>query len=242
MLFPHPARTVPSPAPGSPGRRLRRLAGPAAGLLVLSLATGLTTGSAYAVTSGTISVTPSSGTVVPLETTRLSSQTVIDLTVPASSPFYAAIQLRSASSGAGYRAKVGIAASGSVTASLSRVSGGAETALGTSQAAGTSVKAGDKVRLQGAVAGLNPVLIYVRAWKVGAATPDWQLAARDYTAARITTGGESRLWGYLSGSAPSAATVAFSNVTTIAVTTDSVANYPVKTWANVGTPTPTPTP
>ena len=41
-------------------------------------------------------------------------------------------------------------------------------------------KAGDTIRLEGVVAGLDPVLTYVRAWKVGTTCPSWQLAARDY--------------------------------------------------------------
>ena len=99
MLFPHLTTAVPSPTSSGPVRWLRRLAGPAAGLLVVSLAAGLTTGTAFAVSSGTLSVAPSAGAVVPLETSRLSSQTVLDLAVPATAPFYAAIQLRSADSG-----------------------------------------------------------------------------------------------------------------------------------------------
>ncbi len=152
---------------------------------MLSLASGLTTGTAQAVSSGTISLSPASGTVVSLESSRLSSRTALDIKVPASLPFSAGIQLRSATTGAGYRTKVRVAADGALTVSLSRVAGGVETALGSPVNTGLSVKPGESIRLQGAVAGLDPVLTYVRAWKVGTTAPDWQLAARDYTAARI---------------------------------------------------------
>ncbi len=148
--------------------------------------------------------------------------------VPA--PLHGAIQFRSATVGAGYRTKVSIAANGTLTVSLSRVAGGVETAFGTPVNTGITVKPGETIRLQGLVAGLDPVITYVRAWKSGAATPNWQLAATDYTAARITTAGATRLWGYLSATAASATTVSFSNVITDFVTAESVASYPVKSW------------
>ena len=132
MLFPNLANFPPLRTRSGPARWPHRLAGPAAGLLVLSLAAGLTTIPANAVSSGTFSVAPSAGTVVALESTRLSSQTVIDLTVPASAPFYGAIQLRSATTGEGYRSKVRFGTDGAMSVALSRVAGGVETALGTS--------------------------------------------------------------------------------------------------------------
>jgi hypothetical protein len=187
-------------------------------------------------------VSPGVGKLVTLESTRLSSQTIVDVKVPASLPFYGAIQLRSATVGAGYRTKVGIAANGAVSVSLSRVAGGAETGFGAPVKTGATAKAGDTIRLEGLVAGTNPVTTYVRAWKTGTATPSWQLAARDYTAARITTDGLTRLWGYLSPTASASTNVAFSNVVTYGVTAASVAAYPVKTWITMGTaPATTPT-
>ena len=165
----------------------------------------------------------------------MSSKTGVDVKVPASVPFYGALQLRSATPGVGYRSKLGISASGSLTVSLSRVSGGAETALGSSQGTGTTLKAGDTVRLEGVVAGVNPVLVYVRAWKAGSATPNWQLAARDYTTSRITTAGPTRLWGYLSSSAPTATSITFTKVTTSSTTVALVTPYRVTTWATAGT-------
>ena len=226
-----------------PARWLRQLAAPAAGLLVASLVVSLAPASAQALSAGTLSVRKGSGSLVPLESTRLSSKTVIDLKVPSSLPFSAAVQLRSASAGSGYRTKVRIAANGTMTVSLSRVAGGVETALGNPQPTGVTVKAGETVRLQGLVAGLNPVLTYVRAWKSGTATPSWQLASRDYSAARITADGLTRLWGYASSTAPAAASLSFSNVLTDPVSVAVVAPYPVKTWVSTGTaPASTPAP
>ena len=226
-----------------PVRWLRRLAAPAAGLLVASLVVSLPPASAQALSTGTLSVPKGSGSLVTLESTRLSSKTVVDIKVPSSLPFSAAVQLRSANQGSGYRTKVRVAANGTMTTSLSRVAGGVETTLGTPQSTGVTVKAGETIRLQGLVAGLNPVLTYVRAWKSGTATPSWQLASRDYAASRITTEGLSRLWGYVSGSAPAAASIAFTNVLTDPVSAEIVAPYPVKTWVSNGTaPMTTPAP
>ena len=190
-------------------RRFRWLAAPAAGLLIACLVAGVTPGTASATSSGKLSVSPSSGSLVSLASTRLSSRTVVNLKVPTSLPFYSAIQLRSATAGAGYRAKAGIAANGTVTVSLSRVKAGVETVIGTPQSTGITVRSGQTIRLQGAVAGTNPVRLYVRTWKTGTNTPRWQLATRDYTTSRITTPGKTRLWGYLPSTATATTKVAF---------------------------------
>ncbi len=203
----------------------------------MSLATSLAPTSAQALSAGTLSLARSSSSFAQLASSRLSSKTIVDLKVPTALPAYAAVQLRSASNGAGYRTKVGIAATGAMRVSLSRVAGGAETALGTYQSTGVTVKPGETIRLQGVVAGLNPVLVYVRAWKSGTATPDWQLAARDYTASRITTEGQTRLWGYLGSTAPATGSLSFNNVITDPASVDIVKPYPVKTWVDVGTST-----
>jgi len=216
----------------------RRLAAPAAGLLLTAFAVTLAPTTANAVASGTLSIARASGAVTTLESSQLSSQTSVDFKVPASLPLSVGLQLRSADAGAGYRSKARVAADGTLTVSLSRVAGSVETAFGSPVNTGVTVKPGETVRLEGLVAGLDPVTTYVRAWKPGAATPSWQLAARDYTADRITTDGATRLWGYLSASATSAATVAFSNVSTAFVTAASVAPYPVNSWVSIGTSTP----
>ncbi|HSK33030.1 MAG TPA: hypothetical protein VK903_06060, partial [Propionicimonas sp.] len=230
MIFSHRSIAAPGRTRPGPSRWLRRLAAPAAGIMLTAFAVSFAPTTAYALTSGTLTVSPSSGASVTLGSNQQSTKTIVDIKVPTSLPLSMGIQFRSANSGAGYRTKARVAANGTLTVSLSRVAGGVETAFGTPVNTGMTVKPGETIRLQGLVAGLDPVTTYVRAWKSGAATPNWQLAARDYTSARITAAGATRLWGYLSGTATSAATVGFSNVTTEFVTADSVASYPVKSW------------
>ncbi|HEY3548452.1 MAG TPA: hypothetical protein VGK17_20460 [Propionicimonas sp.] len=160
----------------------------------------------------------------------------MNLKVPSSLPFFAAIQLRSPSAAAGYRAKVSIDVAGRVRVSLSRVAGGVETALGTSEDTGITTKPGKTIRLQGAIAGSNPVMIYVRAWKAGSKTPKWQFGAFDGDAARITRAGKTRLWGYLPSTAASSARISFSKVTTSKTTVKKVRAFKVSRWVSIGAP------
>ena len=221
----------------------------AVGLLLIALTVGIAPTTAQAKTRSLV-VSPSAGTVATLATSRTNSQTTVNLKVPSSLPFFAAVQLRSYSGGAGYRAKVSIDAKGAVRVSLSRVAGGIETALGTSQATGITTKPGKTIRLQGAIAGSNPVMVYVRAWKSGSKTPKWQFAAHDGAASRITRAGKTRLWGYLPDTAARAARVQFSKVTTAKTTAKKVRAYRVLRWVSIGstavsaaaTPAPTTSP
>ena len=236
MIF-SPELPAPGRARGGPAPWVRRLVVPAAGILLTAFAVSFAPSTAEALTSGTLSVAPASGSLVTLESNQLSSQTAVDIKVPSSLPISIGLQLRSATVGAGYRTKARFAADGTLTVSLSRVAGSVETAFGTAVTTGLTVKPGETVRLEGLVAGLDPVTAYVRAWKLGTTAPSWQLAAKYYTTSRITTDGATRLWGYLSGSAPSATTVSFSTVSTDYVTAASVSTYPVKSWVTIGSAT-----
>ena len=222
------------------GRRSRWLAAPATGLLLTSLLVGLVPGGADAATTGKLSVSPSGASVI-LARARPNSKTVVNIKVPVSLPFYGAVQLRSATSAIGYRAKVAIAAGGAVTVSISRVSGGSETRLGSPQSTGLTVKRGKTIRLQGAVAGANPVRVFVRAWAKGKSAPRWQLAVRDYDSRRITASGRTRLWG----SAPAVARIAFSRASTAAISVRAAKSYKAKTRVSIpasaaSSPTPPP--
>jgi hypothetical protein len=220
---------------GGRTRWLRRLGAPAIGLLLISLTLGVAPSTAHAKTR-TLVVAPSSGKVATLAKSRTNSQTTVNLKVPSSLPFFAAIQLRSPNAGAGYRAKVSIDVSGHVRVSLSRVAGGIETALGTSEDTRITTKPGKTIRLQGAIAGSNPVMISVRAWKAGSKTPKWQFGAFDGDVARITRAGKTRLWGYLPSTAAGSARVKFSKVTTSKTTVKKVRAYKVSRWVSIGSP------
>ncbi len=152
-----------------PALWLRVLAAPMTGLLLLSLCAGLAPATAHA---KTLSITPANGEVATLASSRTSSKTIVNIKVPSSLPFFAAVQLRSADERTGYRAKVSVATNGALTVSLARVIGGVETLLGTPMPTGSTVTAGKTLRLQGAIAGANPVRLYVRAWKSGSKTPN----------------------------------------------------------------------
>ena len=222
--------------------RLRWLVLPAVCLVVASLVPGFAPGSANAASSGKLAVS-TSGSSVTLARARLNSKTVVNIKVPASRPFHGAVQLRSSASSVGYRAKVRIAASGAVTVSLARVAGGTETRLGAPQRTGVTVKRGRSIRLQGAVAGTNPVRVYVRAWKKGRSAPRWQLAAIDYDSRRITASGKTLLWGY----AQAAARIAFSKASTAAISVRSAKSYKTRTTVSISVPasaasTPAPPP
>ena len=169
------------------------------------------------------------------------------------------MQLRSASVGTGYRAKVRIQEDGAVSVSIVRVIDGVETTLvnGTS---GLIVTKGQQLKVEGVASGAKPVKVAARAWIAGGTKPAWQQSVTDTSARRIATGGPVRVWGYLSGTAKSAADVAFSSVLfsktvnpfTTAFTTPAEASTPGTspspapsagpTPAPTKSPTPTPTP
>ena len=216
-----------------PALWLRVLAAPMTGLLLLSLCAGLAPATAHA---KTLSITPANGEVATLASSRTSSKTIVNIKVPSSLPFFAAVQLRSADERTGYRAKVSVATNGALTVSLARVVGGVETLLGTPMPTGSTVTAGKTLRLQGAIAGANPVRLYVRAWKSGSKTPKWRLAALDYTTARITTAGKTRLWGYLPSTATGTANISYSKVSTSSTTVKKIKAYKVQSKVSVGAP------
>ena len=56
---------------------------------------------------------------------------------------------------------------------------------------------GAQVRGELQVTGTSPVVITARAWKVGSATPNWQLSYSDSAASRIQSRGAVATWSYL---------------------------------------------
>ncbi|MGK9145997.1 hypothetical protein KXS11_00005, partial [Plantibacter flavus] len=173
---------------------------------------------ANAATTGSLTVAPGASAAATVTGTNLGDVTAsAQFTVPAQRTAYVAVQLRSASTAAGYRAKARILSTGEVTVSIARVVGGVETAL-VSGATGVTVQTGQKLNLEGVVSGTNPVKLSVRAWVDGATKPAWQQSASDTSAARVSAAGPVRVWSYLSGTAASAAKIAFGNAATVTAT------------------------
>ena len=91
------------------------------------------------------------------------------------------------------------------------------------------VTAGKTIRLQGAIAGANPVRALRPRLEEGSKTPKWQSGALDYDAARITTAGKTRLWGYLPSTATGTASISYTKVSTSSTTVKKVKAYKVQT-------------
>jgi hypothetical protein len=172
---------------------------------------------AVAASSGTLSIAPGKAAAATVTDTSvgdvLGSAT---FTVPSQRTTYVAVQLRSSTLSAGYRAKARILSSGELTVSISRVVSGTETTLA-SGSTGATVSTGQRVTVEGLVIGTSPVAVSVRAWIDGATKPDWQKTVSDTSGSRVTGSGPVRVWAYLSGSAASTAQVAFANATATAV-------------------------
>jgi hypothetical protein len=146
----------------------------------------------------------------------------------------------------GYRAKVSVTGAGLLNVGISRVASNVETDLA-SFGTGLTANAGSKVKVQAAVVGKTPVRIYVRAWLSGASKPHWQLAFTDYSAARITTSGKTRVWGYVPADAGAGVKVTYSAVKVVAYSVSkakkiAVDNASTNKAASVPTPSPSPTP
>jgi len=212
----------PTPGASSVGRR-RRGAAPAAhrvarwtrrlavGVTVLSagVAVLLAPSSAEAASTGTLALKPGNSASASIGGSYSDATASSTFTVPSARSAWLALQFRSADTGTGYRTKARIAADGTVSVGFSRVAGGKETLLG-SKAIGVKVSAGQKLTVEGSVTGSNPVALSVRAWVSGTTKPGWQQTYNDSAAARINASGAVRAWAYLSSTASSSASVAFS--------------------------------
>ena len=186
------------------------------GLLAL-VGTMIVAGPADAATNGSLALRTGYSTAVTVSEAVLGNVTAsASFNVPEQRSTYLAVQMRSTDPGSGYRAKVRIQDAGEVSVGIVRVVGGVETTLA-SGSTSLAVSTGQQLRIEGVVAGTNPVRIAVRAWADGAAKPGWQQSIADASSRRISTPGIVRLWGYLSASAALSATVPFSNASTSTV-------------------------
>ena len=235
-----------------PGNGATRAVAAVVAALTLMVSLLIAAPAAQGAQSGTLTAKASGSASTQIGSTRTSSVALSTITVPAASslPVYVGVQFRASSIQNGYRLKLRINPDRTVSASFSRVRSGVETPIGTPTKLNLEAKPGEKLRIRTAVVGLTTVKMYLRAWKSGQAEPgEWNVAASDASADRITQGGANYLWAYLSGSA-TAGSVALD------YTSDSVADYTeqqaaasaVQRWAD-GTvsqapsaPQPTPEP
>ncbi|GAA3608788.1 right-handed parallel beta-helix repeat-containing protein [Microlunatus ginsengisoli] len=172
--------------------------------------------SASAATSGTLSIAP--GKSASANVTGSSLGDVVGsatFTVPAQRTAYVAVQFRAPSASTGYRTKARVLSDGTVSVSVSRVSGGAESIL-VSATNGLKVSTGQKLNVEGQVTGTSPVQISVRAWVDGTTKPGWQQTYSDNSGSKITAAGAVQLWGYLDSAAGSTANIAFASATAAA--------------------------
>ena len=98
-----------------------------------------------------------------------------------------------------YRAKLRVAANGTTTLYLTRVSGGVETNLHSASIAGLTLVANDQVQLRMQVTGTGTTTIQAKAWRDGTTEPaTWQTSATDTTESLQAVGSiglMSYLWG-----------------------------------------------
>jgi hypothetical protein len=213
-----PRRAAPV-EPKRPVRWPRRLV---VSLAILSAGTATLVApvAAEAAATGNLALSPGHSAVAAVGGNYSDTTASTTVTVPSARPAYLGLQLRSNDAGTGYRTRARILPDGTVWVGFSRVVGGKETLL-TSKATSLKVSAGQKLVVDGMVKGTNPVALSVRAYVSGSAQPGWQQTYSDSSSARLASAGAVRVWGYLSSSAGSSASVAFSNASASAVVSSS---------------------
>lgn len=213
----HRTQTPTSGPPRRPARSTRALLSLLATAAITVACAVTSPAPASAASSGTLSISPGASAAATVTDAALGDVLgEATFTVPSQRTAYVAVQLRSSSAQAGYRAKARILSSGEVTVSISRVASGTETSVA-SGSTGITASSGQKLTVEGSVTGTNPVAISVRAWIDGSTEPAWQQSYSDSSGSRITSSGGVRVWGYLSGGATSTAQVAFAKATATAV-------------------------
>lgn len=202
--------------------------------LILVGATTLLPSQAQAATA-TLNLKPGGGASSVVSSSSAAAANDLTFKVPpvASRPVYVGLQLRSASSGSGYRARARVLPSGMVWASVSRVTGGSETLLA-SKSVGFGVVTGQVLQVEASITGSSPVSVSLRVWKSGSTKPGWQVQYSDTSGNRITSSGSMRAWGYLDAAASKATSVTVTTSSTAASLTSTATGEP--TASNTGVP------
>lgn len=142
------------------------------------------------------------------------------------------LQFRASAKSSGYRAKVKIAANGTVTGSFSRVKSYKQSAIGSSRSLGFTARPGDTIHLEATVVAKKTVRLYLRAWKKGATKPTmWQMTAKDSSKKRVAKTGPTYLWARTPSGSPTVK---------VPYTVVSVAPFSAVKAAAIGVATPLP--
>ncbi len=157
---------------------------------------------------GRVSLTAGAGTTANLgsvSATNVETRVAVSFDKAATgSGQYASVIGRSVGASGSYQAKLRVLATGAVSLTLVKVSGGTETTLSTTTVPGMSYTAGDTLRVRFQVTGTSPTALRAKVWKSTASEPTgWTVTANDSTSG-LQTAGSVGLYSYLSGSATNA--------------------------------------
>jgi hypothetical protein len=103
---------------------------------------------------------------------------------------YYALEFRRQTNGDAYRVQIQVAPKGRMTLSFTRINNNVVTAVGGRIVVPQLAGAGTTIVLQGLVAGSTTVQLQARAWLAGATVTNWQSAATDSAATRLTRAGQ----------------------------------------------------
>ncbi|PKQ24736.1 MAG: hypothetical protein CVT65_01585 [Actinobacteria bacterium HGW-Actinobacteria-5] len=184
---------MPTPEPSS--RAVLPIVRTLALLVAVLMLVGLVPAAPANAGSASLPLTPDASSWSRISSKRTTSIASAAVTIPSAVPVTFGFQFRAKSTSSGYRARLSVAADGSLSGSFSRVASGRETMLGDATDLGIRVQPGDVINLEAAVAALKSVRLYLRAWRGGSIKPPtWQLTAKDASRKRLKKAGYTYLW------------------------------------------------
>lgn len=177
----------------------------ASALIVLAVTLGLVAGGvppmAEAATKS-LTLKANSSVWAKVGPKRLTSIAQVAVVAPTTAVEFG-LQFRASAKSSGYRAKVKIAANGTVTGSFSRVKSYKQSAIGSARSLGLTAQPGDSIHLEATVVAKKTVRLYLRAWKEGTAKPSaWQMTTKDSSSKRIAKAGSTYLWARTPAGSP----------------------------------------
>lgn len=153
---------------------------------------------------------------------------------------YASMQLRCQASGC-YQVSARVIPGGKVQLELSRVVSGMKTILGKSTTLTTTIHSGSRIKVAFEVIGTSSVSLKAKAWLEGSAEPAWQREEADFSSAKITTAGVTRISSYIAYGSQ-ATTYSYDDLKVSSLDGGLPAPLPNPTPSAASTPTQNPTP